>query len=211
MTHKVALFDVDKTIIQKDSMFQFLLFGLQKKPSSFYLIFLIGIYSVFYKLKWMKAERAKSSYFRFINYMNEQDLEHFFNTMVKPYIYPEALMEMNNKKEDGYHILLVTASPYAYMKYFNQFDEVDGVIGTNLVKRGEQFTHMIAGNNCKGQEKVTRIKSYLKEKGIMIDYDQSCAYSDSVSDMPMLQLVNQKYMINRHKHTAGCEGLTWSL
>lgn len=211
MTQKIALFDVDKTIIAKDSMFQFVLYGLKRKPFSFYLLFPLVIHSIFYKLKWIKAERAKSYYFRFINDMKEQDLELFFHTMIKPYIYPEALLEMRNKKEAGYHILLVTASPYAYMKYFNQLDEVDGVIGTNLIKRGEQFTHMIEGNNCKGEEKVVRIKSYLKDKGMVIDYDHSCAYSDSDSDMPMLSLVKHRYMINHHKQTAGCEGLTWSL
>ena len=211
MTQKIALFDVDKTIIHKDSMFQFLKFGLKKKPSSFYLVILVVIYSVFYKLKWMKAETAKSSYFRYIKFMNEQDLKQFFDTMIMPYIYPEALTEMENKKKDGYHILLVTASPCAYMKFFEQLDVVDGVIGTNLTKRGEQFTHIIAGNNCKGEEKVARIKSYLADKGFTIDYDNSCAYSDSISDMPMLELVNHKYLINRHKQTAGCEGLSWSL
>lgn len=211
MTQKIALFDVDKTIIHHDSMFQFVLYGLKKKPSSFYVLLLVVIYSVFYKLKWMKAEQAKSSYFRFIRYMDEQDLEHFFDTRVKPYIYPEALMEMNSKKNDGYHILLVTASPYAYMKYFEKFDFVDGVIGTKLAMSGDRFTHNIEGNNCKGEEKVARIKSYLAAEGITIDFENSCAYSDSLSDMPMLELVNHKYMINCHKHTAGCEGLSWSL
>lgn len=211
MTQKIALFDVDKTIIHKDSMFQFIRYGLKKKPSSVYHLFLIVIYSVLYKLKLMKAETAKSSYFRFIKYMNEQDLRDFFDTMIKPYIYPEALAEMMNKKKEGYHILLVTASPYAYMKYFEELDVVDGVIGTKLTMQGERFTHVIEGNNCKGEEKVARIKEYLTEKGITIDYEHSCAYSDSISDMPMLELVNQKYMINCYKHTAGCEGLTWSL
>lgn len=211
MSQKVALFDVDKTIIHKDSMFQFMLYGLKKKPTSFYLVFLIFFYSVLYKLKLMKAETAKSSYFRFIKFMSEHDLKVFFDTMIMPYVYPEALTEMRNKKKDGYYILLVTASPFAYMKYFEQLDIVDGVIGTTLTKKGDQFTHVIEGNNCKGEEKVTRIKCHLADKGITIDYDKSCAYSDSISDMPMLKLVNHKYLINRHQHTAGCEGLTWSL
>ncbi|WP_054958397.1 HAD family hydrolase [Paenibacillus dakarensis] len=211
MAQKVALFDVDKTIIHKDSMFQFVMYGIQKKPSSFYFLFLIVIYSVLYKLHLMKAETAKSSYFRFIKMMNEEDLKLFFETKILPNVYPGALSEMQNKKKDGYHILLVTASPYAYMKYFEQLDVVDGVIGTNLIKSGEQFTHLIDGNNCKGEEKVTRIQGYLQEKGITIDYDHSCAYSDSLSDMPMLELVGQKYLINCHKHKAGCEGLTWSM
>ena len=147
MIQKIALFDVDKTVIQKDSMFQFMFYGLKKKPASLFMLLPVLVNSVLYKLKWMRAEQAKSAYFRWIRFMDEEDLQHFFNTKIKPYIFPEALKEMTAKKREGYHILLVTASPYAYMKYFEQLNAVDGVIGTLLTMNGSRFTHRIEGKN----------------------------------------------------------------
>jgi phosphatidylglycerophosphatase C len=210
MSQKLAIFDVDKTIIQNDSMFSFLLYGLKGKPTSVHLVFLAALYSVLYKLNLMDATRAKSAFFSFINYMDERDLRHFFHTKLKPRIYKQALNEMRFMKQEGYHILLVTASPEAYMKYFNELNEVDGVIGTELLIKEGRYTGTIKGNNCKGEEKVARIKRYLEEKKIIPDYNSSYAYSDSLSDMPMLNLVKHRYIINS-KYTAGCEGLTWSV
>ncbi|WP_410512284.1 HAD family hydrolase [Paenibacillus sp. BR2-3] len=209
MSQKLALFDVDKTIIFNDSMFSFLLYGLKKKPASLHWVFLAGLYSVLYKLNLMSAEHAKSAFFGFIKYLDEKDLKQFFDTKLKPRIYSQALKEMRYRKQEGYHILLVTASPAAYMKYFNELNEVDSVIGTELTIKEGRYTGTIKGNNCKGEEKVVRIKHYLAEKKITPDYNNSCAYSDSLSDMPMLTLVKHSYLINR-KDTAGCEGLIWS-
>ncbi|MFD1904352.1 haloacid dehalogenase-like hydrolase [Paenibacillus rhizoplanae] len=41
---------------------------------------------------------------------------------------------------------------------------MDGVIGTELLFEKGHYTGTINGKNCKGEEKVSRIKSYLKEK-----------------------------------------------
>lgn len=206
---KLALFDIDKTIIDKDSMFSFLFYGLRKTPTSFHMFILAGLYAVLYRLNCISAEVAKSAFFSFMKYMNDSDLKHFFDTKLKPRIYRQALDEIRLRKREGYHILLVTASPIAYMKYFEELNEVDGVIGTELLFEKGHYTGTIQGNNCKGEEKVVRIKGYLKEKKITVDYNNSCAYSDSLSDMPMLNLVKQRYIINSND-AAGCEVLKWS-
>lgn len=209
MSQKLALFDVDKTIISIDSMFAFLLYGLGKRPYELHRIGLAGVNSILYKLGVMNADRAKSAYFGAIRHMDEDDLKRFYENKLKPRIYPGALAEMDYRKQQGYHVLLVTASPAAYMKYFNELEEVDGVIGTDLVMEEGRYTGRIHGNNCKGEEKVLRIRQYLAENGITPDFDQSCAYSDSLSDMPMLRMVKHKYLINR-KQVSDCEGLTWN-
>lgn len=114
---------------------------------------------------------------------------------------------MQHRKEAGYHVLLVTASPHAYMKYFKNFPWVDHVIGTELVRHQNGYTCTIEGVNCKGEEKVRRIQAYLREKNMVIDYEQSCSYSDSLSDLPVMQLVAQRYFINRS--VPDMEALSW--
>jgi len=209
MKQKFAIFDVDKTVIHMDSMFRFLLYGWRKKPSSAPHLFKVALHSVLYKAGIMPAEHAKSAYFHAIRHMDDSDLEHFYRTKVLPAMYPEAVKVMKDKKNQGFHVLLVTASPDAYMRFFTELPYVDHVIATKLTFRNGRFTSMIEGKNCKGEEKVLRIRQYLEDTGLVIDYEQSCAYSDSLSDLPMLGLVKHRYLIN-HKSAHGCEGLIWN-
>lgn len=209
MKKKIAIFDIDETIIKKDSMFLFVLYGLKKKPWTLFNVFTIVVVTALYKLKLMKVEKVKGSFFYAIRFFEQSELEKFYNDVLVPNIYQEALQELQNKKEQDYHVLLVSASPHAYVKYFNNLPYVDAVIGTELVQQNGRYINVIEGYNCKGEEKVVRIRQYLADKDIQIDYEQSSAYSDSLTDMPMFQLVKTRYLIN--KRSDGLEELNWQM
>ncbi|MFD2880474.1 hypothetical protein ACFTAO_38270 [Paenibacillus rhizoplanae] len=72
-------------------MVSFLFYGFRKKPTSFHLLILAGLYSVLYRLNLVSAEFAKSAFFGFMKYMDDRDLKHFYNTKLKPHIYTQAL------------------------------------------------------------------------------------------------------------------------
>lgn len=212
METRLAIFDVDKTIIKNDSMFTFLWYGIKKRPITILNLFMVAFYSILYLLKLIDAQKAKERYFYAIKYFSEKNLEEFYRNSLEKNIYPEALKELKRRKEEGCHILLVSASPYAYIKYFGEkIPFVDGVIGTPLQKNMEFYTHKIEGLNCKGEEKVRLIKSYLKNHGIEADFAKSYAYSDSLSDLPMLSLVGNRFLINKASHSKDLIGLTWKL
>lgn len=208
MRKKIAIFDIDKTIIKKDSMFLFVWYGIKKRPLTFFNLFTVGLKTLLYKLKLMKVERVKASYYYPIRFLEEADLENFYHTALVKNIYREALNELKDKKENDYHVLLVSASPHAYLKYFKNIPFVDEVIGTELVRKNGRYTHVIEGRNCKGEEKTVRIRRYLIDAGFQIDYEHSCAYSDSLSDIPVFQLVKNRYLINQH--SPGLEELRWN-
>lgn len=195
MKKAVALFDIDKTIIMKDSMFLFLLFGMKKRPSSVLTFFPLIFFTILFKLKLLSVEKVKEFYFYNIKHFTEEDLSDFFNLVVKKYMSQKAIDEMQQKKEQGYYILLVSASPYAYLHFFKQFPFVDDVIGTNLICQNNKYLNKVDGKNCKGEEKVTRIKKHLLNIDLEVDYEYSCAYSDSLSDLPMMSLVKNRYLI----------------
>jgi HAD superfamily hydrolase (TIGR01490 family) len=188
-------------------MFQFVYYGMRRYPWQVWRLPVIALHTILFKAGFMTVERVKRSYFQEIRRMSEKDLEHFFDTHLRTSIFTEASVEMQHRKEAGYHVLLVTASPHAYMKYFKNFPWVDHVIGTELVRHENGYTCIIEGANCKGEEKVRRIQAYLAEKKLEIDYEQSCSYSDSLSDLPVMQLVSQRYFIN--KRVPEMEALTW--
>ena len=101
-----------------------------------------------------------------------------------------------NKEEDNV-IIMITASPYAYMKYFKYYDLADEVIGTEFFYENSRYKNQFIGENCKGIEKVKRIKAVLGKLGIEIDYENSYAYSDSKSDLPMLSLTKNAFLVSK--------------
>ena len=63
MKKKIAIFDIDKTIIKKDSMFLFLIYGLRKRPLTAFNLFKVLFNIILYKIKLIKTETAKESFF----------------------------------------------------------------------------------------------------------------------------------------------------
>ena len=64
------------------------------------------------------------------------------------------------------------------------------------------------GENCKGEEKVRRLKKVLKDENIEVDFKESYMFSDSLSDKPLLDLVGKSYLIN-YKKNLHIEILKW--
>ena len=65
------------------------------------------------------------------------------------------------------------------------------------------------GENCKGEEKVKRLIEVLKKENIEVDFENSYMFSDSLSDLPLFNLVGHPYLINYKKTHDKIEILKW--
>ena len=178
MKSAFAIFDVDDTIINGDSMFLSIFFAMKKKPWIILYFPIILIKVILYLLGIIDKKTVKESFYFPLKFLKQH-------------------------KDQGCHILLVSASPEIYLRYFKKNNSIDGVIGTVLQDVNGKYTNKIKGENCKGIEKVKRINQYLKENNLEIDFKKSFAYSDSLSDKPMLSLVKNKYKVNRSQGEVG--------
>lgn len=184
MKKSVALFDFDNTIAQGDSIARLLVFDLKHKPWHIFCFIPFAIVYIGYLLHLCSFEKAKDALIFPIRSMSEKQLSDFYQNEVAIHYYPNVVEELKKRKEEGYFVIVCTASIEAYMKYHDL--PIDAMLGTQ-VENGR-----IINKNCKNEEKVPRILSCLKDHDIEIDYETSYAYSDSSSDMPMLSLVKNK-------------------
>ncbi|MBO2942470.1 HAD-IB family hydrolase [Paenibacillus sp. F411] len=192
---KFAFWDVDHTFLRGDSMLLFLQYGLWKRPWTFYRMLPIFWKALQFKLGFITAEEAKPSFFYAMSALSEEDLEHFFDTKLYPRICQDAYQEIRRLKSEDYIVVLVSASPHVYLKYFKKLPEIDEVLATKLTLTENSYIPCIEGRNCYGEEKVAQIHRFLERRGQTIDYEHSCAYSDSISDMPMFTLVHHRYLV----------------
>lgn len=202
---KYAIFDFDKTITDRDSI-KILWQTYGKNMGSQYYLQGISIGASFIGYKFTgNFNPTKNKMAKIFDYMTEEDIEEFVNEVLPKYYYKDALEEIKYLKEEGYTLLLVSASYENYMKKVGENLGFDHVIGTRLGRLNE-----LIGDNNRREEKVARIESYLEKIEETIDYENSRSYSDSYrDDRYMMELTAEKYLINSQVREEGYKNLVW--
>lgn len=200
---KLAIFDVDFTITRKETLMQFFKFMIHKDIRNIKFLPRAIFSGALYGLKIYDEKKVKQSFLKFIDGIEEKDLENtvkeFYEEVLEKILYKDAIDMMKKLKKEGCKIYLISASPEFYLNEFYKIKEVDKVIGTKFKFSSGKFTRMMEGLNCKGEEKVIRLKEVLKKENIKVDFKNSYMFSDSLSDKPLLDLVGKPYLINFKK------------
>jgi phosphatidylglycerophosphatase C len=87
----------------------------------------------------------------------------------------------------GHRIVLVSASPEAYVGPAGELLGVDGVMATRLAVDGAgRLTGRYDGRNCRGHEKYSRLVSWMRAEGIDTAEVTVWAYGNSRGDLRLL-------------------------
>lgn len=211
---KLAIFDVDFTITKRETLLEFYLFMVKKHPILIFHAPMALISSFLFLIGFMKAKTSKQIFLEFINGITDEKMDsivdEFYKNRLSKILYKDAINEIKKLKSLGYKIYLISASPEFYLNTLYNIKEVDKIIGSVFLKKNGKYSNKMNGNNCKGNEKVIRLKKYLKSENIEVDFKNSYMFSDSLSDLPLLRLVGNPYLINfKKKNTMGIKVLSW--
>lgn len=209
---KLAIFDIDYTITKKETLMELFKYMIKKDKKNLKYI-PRAIYSgLMYGLGIFNEKRVKECFLKFLDGVEEQKMasivKEFYENRLSKILYEDALAMMKKLKGQGYDVYLISASPEFYLMEFYAIDEVDKIIGTRFSIADGKFARKMEGENCKGEEKVRRLKEVLKEENIEVDFENSYMFSDSLSDSPLLNLVGKPYLIN-YKRKHEIEILRW--
>ncbi len=114
---------------------------------------------------------------------------------VLPRIYPEMLEEVYAHQDAGRPTFIVSAAGDELVQLLARILYMDGGIGTSY-EIGEDglFTGELGGAFMYGDGKVEAMRRFADQHEI--DLSTSYAYSDSVSDLPMLRAVGHPVVVN---------------
>ena len=198
MNKKIAFFDFDGTITTKDTLLEFLKFS--KGRFSFYAGMLMNApFIAAFKLKIITNQQAKEkllSWFWKDTTLEEFEgyCQSFAGTILPRLLRPRALQEIKRLQQEGYTIVVVSASPENWIRPWTKTMDIHLLASELEVKQG-RLTGKICGKNCNGEEKVRRIM----EKYALQDYEVIAAYGDTPGDRPMLKLAHAPYYRHFHK------------
>lgn len=205
MKKRIYLFDFDKTLTDEDSIFLLWKYAFKKKKCHFLSFAMRMVRGSFkYIIHGFNFTMIKNEMVSVIGYFSDDELRAFVRYVYNEHILKDGV-EFFNSIDNSSYKMLVSASPINYLKYLDEFFDFDCIIGTDL---NDDLT--LSGKNNRSYEKVRRIRNHLREVNIEIDYDSSCAFSDSYkADRPMLEMVKNRYLINSDLKIDGYNNFHW--
>ena len=202
-----AFFDLDKTIIAKSSV---LAFG---KP--FYREGLLSrraiAKSAYAQVVYMlvgadeaKMEKLREAMLTITRGWNRDRIASIvretLDDVVSPIIYAEALELFDEHHAAGRTVIIVSSSPLEVVQPLADYLGADEAIATLAeVDEDGNYTGHLAFY-AYGAHKADAIRELAAREGI--DLDESYAYSDSITDAPMLELVGHPVAVNPDKELA---------
>ncbi|MBN2789585.1 MAG: HAD-IB family phosphatase [Candidatus Delongbacteria bacterium] len=189
---KIIFSDFDGTVTKKDTYIRSLFFY-----SSCIKILLNIPGLVFNLIKYIfgmktRNEMKEYSYKKFYSGVSVAYINKKSKKYLKSVKFNHKVLDLLNKfRDDGYKIVLVTASPDIYMNYFAKELGYDGLICTLTEKSDDRLTGKLSGMNCNNEEKVKRIREseYYDASSRII------TFGNSKGDHPMLGISDEYYYV----------------
>jgi|SRR5665213_258553 len=113
---------------------------------------------------------------------------------IEPLIYAEALELIDHHLAEGEEVFLVSSAPAEIVEPFAELLGLTGAISSQaLIDNDGKFTGEMAFF-AQGENKAHAMRELAKRRGI--DLSESYAYSDSETDVPMLEAVGHPFAVN---------------
>ncbi len=166
--HRVAMYDMDRTITRSGTYSGFLMHVARRRQQ--WRLLLLPLVAL--------AAAAYSSY---------------ADQVIARGVHAAALDQIAADRAAGYRVLLATASFHLYVDAIARRLGIDDVRATRLdAPDGADHIHArLAGDNCYGAAKFARIGEWLADNAITREDAHIRAYSDHVSDHPMLGFADE--------------------
>jgi HAD superfamily hydrolase (TIGR01490 family) len=113
---------------------------------------------------------------------------------ILPRIYPQMLKVVRDHQDAGRRCYIATAASQRAADILAHALIMDGAIGTRWEVVDGVYTGELDGPFAYGEGKAQALRLFAAEQGI--DLSRSWAYTDSVSDLPMLEVVGHPVAVN---------------
>jgi HAD superfamily hydrolase (TIGR01490 family) len=195
-----AFLDLDKTIIAKSSALafsrSFYSGGLMDRRSALrstytQLTFLLG------RADHDQMERMREFLSRMVTGWHVETVRDIvaetLHSIIDPLVYDEAVTVIEEHHRAGRDVIIVSASGAEIVEPIGELLGVDDVIASRLAVQGGRYTGEIqfyayAANKAEAMRTLAAQRGY--------DLASSYAYSDSMTDLPMLEAVGHPHVVN---------------
>lgn len=194
---RVAIFDFDGTIYTEET-FTLLMKHLKEHPiyqssyKRFYRAILLPYIANKLKIYPTSKMRKRSMqlYLEAFEGRTKQEMDSYFEElkmMMQQDFNKKVLERLRLHQEENIHILLVSGAYTQFLERVTDGIVFNQIIATDIPYRNNQVYTKTDLTHVNGEQKKVKIHEALN--GLQIDWENSFAYGDSFSDLPVLELV----------------------
>ena len=193
-----AFFDMDKTLIAENSGSLYMQYRYQRgeiggvdllKGIGAYLQYKVGILDI---RNWTKNMMLQ------FRGQDEKELEAeakvWFDEMVAPTVYPEAIEAVRKHEAEGHVVAIVSGATRFVVQPLARMLGIEHMLYTRLEVEGGAFTGRVIEPICFEEGKIYWLQQFIDAQGI--DLAKSWFYTDSITDLPLLDLVGHPVATN---------------
>jgi HAD superfamily hydrolase (TIGR01490 family) len=199
---KLALFDLDNTLLAGDSDFEWAQFLIAKgvldrevheaKNREFYEHYKAGTLDIHAFLDFQLKPLARHARPQLEDWHRE-----YMATRIKPMITDQARALVKEYQQKADKVAIITATNRFVTGPIAREFGVEHLIATEVEEIDGHYTGRGAGIPCFKEHKVTRLEMWLSELGLLWeDITESWFFSDSLNDLPLLSRVTHPVAVD---------------
>ncbi|MDC9590449.1 HAD-IB family hydrolase [Xenorhabdus sp. XENO-10] len=124
-------------------------------------------------------------------------LTDFVETKIKPLLYPAAKKQLEIYRQRNVPIIIISATVSFVVKKIAAAFDVQTAMGIDMVMKEGCYTGDIQGVPTFREGKVARLQQWLAEQQLSPEHIEF--YTDSINDLPMCLFANEVFTINADK------------
>jgi HAD superfamily hydrolase (TIGR01490 family) len=196
--NQICFFDMDKTLISGNSGVSFMRYSLRRGKTSRWKVLKSLVDYARYRYDLLNMEVAYRDSLRPLVGVREEELVQFcqewFEDAVLPLIYSEARDFVHHHLGRGERVAIISNATSYAVAPLAQYLGVPHVLATRLEVQQGVFTGEYIKPLCFRQGKVFWAEKLAREIGA--DVGQSTFYTDSITDLPLLERVRDRRVVN---------------
>jgi HAD superfamily hydrolase (TIGR01490 family) len=193
-----AFFDMDKTLIAENSGSLYMRYRYERgeiggldllKGLGAYLQYKLGVLDIRNWTKRMMVQFRDQSEAEL-----EREARIWFDAMVARTVYPRAAELVREHEERGHVVAIVSGATKFVVRPLAERLGVKHFLYTRLEVEGGRFTGRVVEPICFEEGKIYWLQHFIEQQGI--DLAKSWFYTDSITDLPLLDLVGHPVAVN---------------
>ncbi len=193
-----AFFDMDKTLIAENSGTLYMKYRYQRgEISGWDMAAGLGAY-LRYKAGLLDIRAWTRSMMVQFKGQSERTLtreaNRWFREMVEPTVYPEAEQLVKDHQAAGHVVAIVSGATKFVVRPLAERLGIRHYLYTRLEVEQGRFTGRVIEPICFEEGKIYWLQQFIEEQGI--DLAKSWFYTDSITDVPLLDLVGHPVVTN---------------
>ena len=212
-----AFFDMDRTLIRCNSGTLWIRWQRARGEMSLYQMARAVGWLAQYKLAVLDMESVVEKAIASMRGQPESELEKsaraFFDEWVVQHVAPKALAALAQHRADGHVVAILSSSTPYVVEPLARHLGIEHAICTRMNVADGSFDGTHKKPACYGAGKVHWAEAFAREQGV--DLAQSFFYTDSYTDLPMLErvgvarVVNPDTRLKRHAKRVGWQVDEW--